>query len=1099
MRKLEQKLRGGALLGAFLLPLLGSVEAAPTQPNIVLFFADDLGYKDIVALRNPQTDGPTIYETPAMDQLVSEGTVFTQAHCSGPRCVQSRVALMTGKDCFRPGLQSSGIAGTEWTMGEAMQAGGYRTCYAGKWHLGGGHEPEKEPYNQGFDVTIASGEAGAPSTYFAPYNLPAGYPSSPLASYSNGEYLTDTLTIEANNFITDHVQSNPNQPFFLTLAHYAVHTPLEAKPADIAYFDSKLATTDFNSHPWPEKFGTDHTGRLRYWQDQTVYAAMWKNLDESLQSVRDHLTSLGIADNTIIIVTSDHGGKSVHRALDTNDEGIPTSNYPFSFGKGWVYEGGTRIPLIVYWPGVSVPGARCDSLISNTDFYTTLLDMGGNAHFPEAHLDSISFAGLVGNPAQEHTRKHDWQHFSNAKSGTGNPSFSAYRKGDYKMIHHWVEDQYLLYDIKRDEGETSDQSLRRPDVLAELLAEYKSKRNAMYLGTTKPTSGNYATTLELLTDIGGWDTTTLPNGTPGNLVVTPVAGSAMQLTWDDTSSNEDGFIIARILSGGGSPEEIDRVGPNVTSYLDAGLDPDTTYKYEVSAYKIAGWKTSSRITATTLGAGVPLALVANDDYVTAIDGEVRVAPVLINDQGDSLSVVGATQPANGTVTLVNGSIEYLCNPGFSGQDTFQYTVEDAYANSAVATVTVDIVTPAEPILPPPPPPPSPTNIVDVAADTYAKQADSGTSTTRGDETFLAVRQDGASTFARVPYLKFNVLGLSQPVVSAKLYVYSTTSVAMINALAVADTSWTESTLTWDNRPATGAVLGSAQAALNSWFEIDLTGYVTGNGTYSIALDEQSNAYKQLSSREGGNGAYLEIVVDQGSGGGNNAPVFTSNPVVEINATENAVYSSTIADNATDADSDPLSFSKVSGPSWLAVGSNGALSGTPGTVDVGLNSWTVQVSDGTDTDTTSLEITVDADVPVNNPPVWSTDPFNQSSATNGAAYTSYLNWRVTDAESDPLTFAIVSGPAWLSIGNPSNGKLEGTPGAGDVGVNVFVVSVSDGVNPAVEATMNLEVSGHPELGCGKRCGLLQRVLRYHLRKPDLHGQPDRYDLQYRVVA
>jgi arylsulfatase A-like enzyme len=937
------------------LEVVVSVAVTNNRPNIVLFLADDLGFKDIVALRDPQTDGPTIFETPAMDQLASEGTVFTQAHCSGPRCVQSRVALMTGKDCFRPGLQSSGIAGSEWTMGEAMQAGGYRTCYAGKWHLGGGHEPEKEPYNQGFDVTIASGEAGAPSTYFAPYNLPAGYPSSPLASYSNGEYLTDTLTVEANNFITDHVQSSPSQPFFLTLAHYAVHTPLEAKPEDIAYFDNKLASTDFSNHPkWNERFGNDHTGRVRYWQDQTVYAAMWKNLDESLQSVRDHLTSLGIADNTIIIVTSDHGGKSVHRALDADDEGIPTANYPLRLGKGWVYEGGTRIPLIVYWPGVSAPGARCDSLISNTDFYTTLLDMGGNAHFPEAHLDSISFAGLVGNPTQEHTREHDWQHFSNAKSGTGNPSFSAYRKGDYKMIHHWVEDQYLLYDIKRDEGETSDQSLRRPDVLNELVAEYKTKRNALNLGTTTPTAGNYAITLDLLADIGGWDTTTLPDGTPGNLVANSVAGSAMQLTWDDTSSNEDGFVIKRVIAGGGGAKEIDRVGPNVTSYLDTGLDPDTSYKYEVSAYKVAGWTTSSLITATTLGAGDPLALVANDDYVTAIDGEVRVPHVLINDQGDGLSVVAATQPTNGAVTLVNGSIEYLCNPGFSGQDTFQYTVEDAYANSAVATVTVDVVAPAEPILPPLP---SPTNVVAVAEDTYAKRADAGTGNTHGSESVLQVRMEGGSTFDRTSYLKFNVQSLSYPVASAKLYVYSTTCEAVVNALAISDTSWTESTLTWDNRPASGAVVGSGQAALNSWFVIDLTGYVTSNGTYAVALDEQSNVYKQLSSREGGNGAYLEIVVDQGSGGGNNAPVFTSNPVVEANAAENAAYSGTIADNATDADSDPLSFSKISGPSWLAVGSNGGLSGTPGAVDVGLNSWMVQVSDGTETNTATLEITV----------------------------------------------------------------------------------------------------------------------------------------------
>jgi hypothetical protein len=433
---------------------------------------------------------------------------------------------------------------------------------------------------------------------------------------------------------------------------------------------------------------------------------------------------------------------------------------------------------------------------------------------------------------------------------------------------------------------------------------------------------------------------------------------------------------------------------------------------------------------------------------------------------------------------------------------------------------------------------------EVAEDVSAKQ-DTPTSNL-GTQTYLQVRKEGASNFARVAYLKFNVAGLSGTVSNATLHVYSDTEVNVVNALAVSDTTWTETGLTWNNRPVVGSLIGSAQASAANWFSIDVTSYITADGTYAIALDEQGNSYHKLGSKEGGFGAYLEVTTDAG-GPANSAPTFNSNPVVEVNATEDAPYSATLADNASDADSDPLTFSRIAGPSWLTVASGGALSGTPGNVDVGVNSWTVQVSDGnggsdsatlnitvvnvndapvfsadpinkpnaaegvaysdsisgsaTDedgdpltyskvsgpvwltiaangalsgtpgagdvganswtvqvsdgnggTDTAILNITVN--VAVNNPPSWSADPFTQAAATANTPYSSWINWRATDPESDPLTFAKVSGPAWASVA--SNGQVTGTPALGDVGLGVFVVSVSDGINLPVEATMNIEV-------------------------------------------
>jgi hypothetical protein len=197
------------------------------------------------------------------------------------------------------------------------------------------------------------------------------------------------------------------------------------------------------------------------------------------------------------------------------------------------------------------------------------------------------------------------------------------------------------------------------------------------------------------------------------------------------------------------------------------------------------------------------------------------------------------------------------------------------------------------------------------------------------------------------------------------------------------------------------------------------------------------------------------ITGTGGGGGNNPPAFTSDPIVETNATEDAAYSSSIADDASDPDSDPMTFSKISGPAWLAIASNGALSGTPATGDVGLNSWTVEVDDGQGgTDQATLEITVDAAGGGNNPPAFTSDPIVEINATEDAAYSSSIADDASDPDSDPMTFSKISGPAWLLIA--SSGALSGTPGAGDVGLNSFTVEVDDGQGGTDQATLEITV-------------------------------------------
>jgi hypothetical protein len=279
-------------------------------------------------------------------------------------------------------------------------------------------------------------------------------------------------------------------------------------------------------------------------------------------------------------------------------------------------------------------------------------------------------------------------------------------------------------------------------------------------------------------------------------------------------------------------------------------------------------------------------------------------------------------------------------------------------------------------------------IVDTTEDVSAKQSQPDTN--QGTANNLELRMDGASSFARVAYLKFNVLGLDNPVESAWLHIALNTESDPINVLAVSDNTWTETGLTWNNRPATGAVVGNGQGSAGTWVSVDLTSYITGDGIYSLALDEQGNSYHTVYARESGYGAYLEIT-EQDGGTGNNAPVFTSDPIAEVNATEGSAYGSTIADDATDADSDPLSFAKVSGPSWLSVASGGVLSGTPGSIDVGLNSWMVQVNDGNGgSDTATLEIIVDG-----LPGGPASDYANADIIGSGTVSGSYVNTQASD--------------------------------------------------------------------------------------------------------
>lgn len=410
------------------------------MPNIVFVMADDLGYSDLGCY------GSDYYETPNIDQLASEGMRFTSAYAYS-LCSPTRASFLTGKDPARlhithaipiKGYKRLG-GGTatplkdadyvinlpleEVTIAETLKKAGYVTARIGKYHV-----CEDSAYYaqyQGFDFNVAADHHGHTSNYFFPYitrwrlaetdpwlewkTLPDGKP---------GEYLTDRLTDEAITF----VEKNRKTPFFLYLSHYAVHTPIQAKPELVEKFKEKAPDWK-KGHVKPD------------------YAAMILSLDESVGRLMRKLEELGIDDNTIVFFMSDNGGHGKH-----------TSNFPFRGNKGNFYEGGIRVPLIVRWPNVVKSGSASDIPVITADLYPTFLEMIGLPLMPEQHIDGKSLLPLLKGGK---TPGHDalYWHFPNY-TGVDHPDAatpqSVVRYHDWKLIEFFETNTCELYNLKDD-------------------------------------------------------------------------------------------------------------------------------------------------------------------------------------------------------------------------------------------------------------------------------------------------------------------------------------------------------------------------------------------------------------------------------------------------------------------------------------------------------------------------------------------------------------------------------------------------------------------------------------------------------------------------
>lgn len=439
------------LLAGFCHPAFADAPAKQ-KPNVILIVADDYGWKDLGCY------GSDFYRTPNIDRLASQGVRFTQAYSACTVCSPSRAALLTGKYPARlhitdwiPGLppENPKLQVPDWTkylplqevsLARPFHAAGYATASIGKWHLGG---EEYYPDKHGFDINIAGTSASNPTTYFAPYKI-ATLPEGP-----KGEYLTDRLGDEALRFI----DANKDKPFFLYFPHFAVHKPIQAKKDLIEKHRARL-----------------HPGLT---QTNPNYAAMIESMDDTVGRIRTRLDELKLADNTIIVFASDNGGH------------IPTtSNLPLRAGKGSCYEGGTRVPFIVYWPGVTKPGTTCDTPVIGMDIFPTLLEMVGAV--APATPDARSLVPLL---SQKGTLDRDalYWHYPHYQlyQQQGTSPYGAIRSGDFKLIEFFDDMRVELYNLRDDIGEQHNLAAQMPQKVDELRARLHAWRKDV--GAQMPT------------------------------------------------------------------------------------------------------------------------------------------------------------------------------------------------------------------------------------------------------------------------------------------------------------------------------------------------------------------------------------------------------------------------------------------------------------------------------------------------------------------------------------------------------------------------------------------------------------------------------------
>ena len=415
------------------------------SPNIILITVDDLGWKDLGFM------GSKYYETPFLDKLALQSMVFTNAYAGAANCAPSRASLMSGLNTPKHGVYTVGssergesktrklipvknkkyLHDSIYTLPEMLKSAGYTTAHFGKWHIG------EDPKTQGIDYNIGGSKRGNPGRngYFSPYNIDF------IENEKSDEYLTDRLTSEAINFI----KKKHTSPFFINLAFYSVHTPLQGKENLIQKYNLKQGVNG---------------------QDNSIYASMVSSVDENIGRILDIIDESNIKENTLIIFTSDNGGI---RAI--------SNQYPLRAGKGSYYEGGIRVPLFMRWPNKIDAGINKATNISHLDIYSTLQEIV-NPKIRVKQLDGISLKSQFKSPSK--LERNIFYHFpiyleayNKIEDHGRDPLFrtrpgSVIISGKWKLHHYFEDDGTELYNLETDIGESDDLSDKEPEITIEL-------------------------------------------------------------------------------------------------------------------------------------------------------------------------------------------------------------------------------------------------------------------------------------------------------------------------------------------------------------------------------------------------------------------------------------------------------------------------------------------------------------------------------------------------------------------------------------------------------------------------------------------------------
>jgi arylsulfatase A-like enzyme len=430
------------------------------KPNVLFILADDLGYHDLSVM------GSQFYETPNIDRIANEGMIFTQGYAACQVCSPSRASIMTGKFPARHGITDwiGSESGEDWrkqgrhnqllpagyvhqlpaeytTLPEAMKKVGYKTYFAGKWHLG---KEGSFPEDHGFDINVGGYESGGPKGgYFDPYDNPK------LPNRKPGENLSMRLAGETVDFLNENNPNETGQPVFAFLSFYAVHGPIQTTQEKWRKYRDKA-----------EQLGIAESGYemgyflpIRQVQDNPIYAGLVEAMDDAVGLLLTELDRLGLDENTIIIFTSDNGGVAAGDAF-------ATSNKPLRGGKGYQYEGGIREPYFIKVPSLTKAGQRSNVPVIGTDFYPTILELIGAKQLPDEHTDGQSLVPLMkGETIAERPLIWHYPHYGNQG---GRPS-SIIREGQWKLIHYYEDSTQVLYNLDNDLKEVNDLAFQYPD------------------------------------------------------------------------------------------------------------------------------------------------------------------------------------------------------------------------------------------------------------------------------------------------------------------------------------------------------------------------------------------------------------------------------------------------------------------------------------------------------------------------------------------------------------------------------------------------------------------------------------------------------------